>query len=154
MKIKNCYLWLGISLAVTIYYGLISYHHGFSQDYIVQDDVRQHIVWLQKLIDPELFPNDFIAEYFESLAPLGFKALYSWTAKFGIEPIWLARILPTILAIITTIYTYLFTLKILPKASTGFLATLFVNQLIWLNDDLITATPRAFLYPYFAAFLY
>ena len=154
MKIKNYYLWLGISLAVTIYYGIISYQHSFSQDYIVQDDIRQHIVWLQKLIDPELFPNDIIAEYFESLAPLGFKTLYSWAAKVGIEPISLARVLPTILAIITSVYTYLFTLKILPKPRTGFLATLFVNQLIWLNDDLITATPRAFLYPLLAAFLY
>ena len=154
MKIKNYYLWLGISLVFTIYYGLISYYYGFSQDYIVQDDVRQHIVWLQKIIYPELFPNDFIAVYFESLAPLGFKTLYSWGAKLGIEPICLARILPTVLSIITTVYTYLFTLKILPKASTGFLATLFVNQLIWLNDDLITATPRAFLYPLLAAFLY
>ena len=154
MKIKNYYLWLGISLAVTIYYGIISYQHSFSQDHIVQDDIRQHIVWLQKLIDPELFPNDIIAEYFESLAPLGFKTLYSWAAKVGIEPISLARVLPTILAIITSVYTYLFTLKILPKPRTGFLATLFVNQLIWLNDDLITATPRAFLYPLLAAFLY
>ena len=154
MKIKNYYLWLGISLAVTIYYGLISYSHGFSQDYIVQDDVRQHIVWLQKLISPELFPNDFIAEYFESLAPFGFKTLYFQAAKLGIEPIWLAKILPTILAVITAIYTYFFTLKILPKASCAFLATLFVNQLVWLNDDLVTATPRAFLYPLLAAFLY
>ena len=154
MKIKNYYLWVGISLVFTIYYGLISYYYGFSQDYIVQDDVRQHIVWLQKFIDPELFPNDFIADYFKSLAPLGFKTLYFGGAKLGIEPIWLARILPTVLSIITTVYTYLFTLKILPKASSGFLATLFVNQLIWLNDDLITATPRAFIYPLLAAFLY
>lgn len=154
MKIKNYYLWLGISLAVTIYYGLISYQYNFSQDYIVQDDIRQHIVWLQKLDDPELFANDFIADYFESLASIGFKTLYWWSANLGIEPILLARILPTVLAIITTIYTYLFTLKILPKASCGFLATLFVNQLIWLNDDLITATPRAFVYPLLAAFLY
>ena len=153
-KINNYYLWLSISLAVTIYYGLISYSYGFSQDYIVQDDVRQHIVWLQNLIDTELFPNDFIAEYFESLAPLGFKYLYLYAAKLGIEPIWLARILPTVLAIITTVYTYLFTLKILSKASCAFLATLFVNQLIWLNDDLITATARAFVYPLLAAFLY
>ena len=154
MRIKNCYLWLGISLAVTIYYGLVSYYHGFSQEYIVQDDVRQHIVWLQRLIDTELFSNDFIAEYFKSLAPLGFKTLYYVAAKLGIEPILLARILPTILGTITTIYTYLFTLKILPKASCAFLATLFVNQLLWLNDDLITATPRAFLYPLLTAFLY
>ena len=153
-KINNYYLWLSISLLFTLYYGIVSYYHGFSQEYIVQDDIRQHIVWLQRLIDPELFPNDFIADYFENLAPLGFKALYFKAAKLGIEPIWLARILPTVLAIITTVYIYLFTLKILPKASTGFLATLFVNQLVWLNDDLITATPRAFLYPLLAAFLY
>ena len=153
-SVNNRYLWLGISLLFTLYYGIISYHHGFSQDYIVQDDVRQHIVWLQRLIDPELFTNDFIADYFENLALLGFITLYTWAAKIGIEPVWLSKILPTVLAIITTIYTYLFTLKILPRASSGFLATLFVNQLIWLNDDLISATPRAFLYPLLAAFLY
>ncbi|MEM9276375.1 MAG: hypothetical protein AAGA80_26000, partial [Cyanobacteria bacterium P01_F01_bin.143] len=32
--------------------------------------------------------------------------------------------------------------------------SLFINQLIWLNDDLVSATPRAFVYPLFAAFLY
>ena len=151
---KNYYLWLGVSLFFTLYYGLISYNHAFSQEYIVQDDVRQHIIWLQKYIDPELFTNDLIADYFQSLAPLGFEALYFWTAKVGIEPVWLAKILPVILAIITTVYTYLFTLKILPRASCAFLSTLLVNQLIWLNDDLISATPRAFIYPFLAAFLY
>ncbi len=151
---QNYYLWLGISLLFTLYYGLISYYHAFSQEYIVQDDIRQHIIWLQKYIDPELFPNDLIADYFQSLAPVGFEALYFWAAKVGIEPVWLAKILPMILAIITTVYTYLFTLKILPRASCAFLATLLVNQVIWLNDDLISATPRAFIYPFLTAFLY
>ncbi|HEY9769888.1 MAG TPA: hypothetical protein V6C71_15570 [Coleofasciculaceae cyanobacterium] len=151
---QNYYWWLGISLLFTLYYGLLSYYHAFSQEYIVQDDIRQHIIWLQKYIDSELFPNDFIADYFQSLAPLGFEALYFWTAKVGFEPVWLAKILPVILAIITTVYIYLFTLKILPRASCAFLASLLVNQLIWLNDDLISATPRAFIYPFLAAFLY
>lgn len=153
-RVNNYYLWSSISLLVALYYGLVSCYYVFSQDYIVQDDVRQHIVWLQKYIDPELFPNDSIANYFQSLAPVGFEALYYWTAKLGIEPLWLAKILPTILAIITTVYIYLFALKILPKASCAFLATLFVNQLLWLNDDLVSATYRAFIYPLLAAFLY
>ena len=153
-RVNNYYLWLSVSLIVTLYYGVVSYYYASSYDYIVQDDVRQHIVWLQKYIDPELFPNDIIADYFQKLAPLGFKNFYYWAAKAGIEPVSLSKIIPTILAIATTIYSYLFCLKIIPRASCAFLSTLFINQLMWLNDDLISATPRAFLYPLLAGFLY
>jgi len=120
----------------------------------VQDDARQHVVWLQRFVDSELFSQDIIADYFQSLAPIGYKILYFLFAKVGIEPILLARILPPILGIITTIYIYLFILEILPIGICGFFSSLFINQLIWLNDDLVSATPRAFVYPLFAAFLY
>ncbi|WP_319422480.1 hypothetical protein [Pleurocapsa sp. FMAR1] len=151
---KDFYFWLGVSLLFALYYGLFFYYQVFSHEYIVQDDARHHVVWLQKFIDPKLFPNDLIADYFQSLAPLGFKALYFLMAKIGIQPIVLAKILPPILGLITTVYIYLFSLEILPLASCAFLSSLFVNQLIWLNDDLVSATPRAFLYPILAAFLY
>jgi hypothetical protein len=75
-------------------------------------------------------------------------------AKLGLEPILLAKILPPILGLITTIYIYFFTLEILHIATCGFLSSLFLNQLIWLNYDLVSGTPRAFIYPLFAAWLY
>ena len=153
-KYRHFGLWFGLSIIVCLYYGLISAHYGLSQDYVVQDDARQHVVWLQRFIDPQLFPHDLIADYFTSLAPWGYKAFYWLAAKIGIEPIFFAKILPIFLGLITTIYTYLFSLQILPLPSTAFLSSFFLNQLIWLNDDLITATPRAFLYPLFAAWLY
>ncbi|MDJ0595581.1 MAG: hypothetical protein QNJ72_37290 [Pleurocapsa sp. MO_226.B13] len=148
------YLWLGISILFCLYYGIYFYYYVFSHDYIVQDDARQHIVWLQRFSDPELFPQDIIANYFSGLAPLGFKSLYFLAAQVGIEPILLAKLLPPILALITTIYIYLFTLEILPIPITAFFSSLLLNQLIWLNDDLVSATARAFLYPLLAAFLY
>ena len=151
---QTYYLYLAISLLITLYYGIYFYYFVFSQEYIVQDDVRQHIVWLQRFIDPDLFPQDITSEYFYSLAPLGFKSLYILLAKLGISPLLLALLLPPILAIITTIYIYLFTLKILPIPIAGCLSSLFINQLMWLNDDLVSATPRAFVYPLFAGFLY
>ena len=86
-KCSHFRLWVGLSVLVCLYYGLISAHYGLSQDYIVQDDARQHVVWLQRFIDPELFPNDLIADYFMSLAPMGYKTVYWLTAKVGIEPI-------------------------------------------------------------------
>lgn len=153
-KLNNQYFWLGISLVITLYYGLYFYYYVFSQKYIVQDDVRQHIVWLQRFIDPELFPQDIISEYFYSLAPLGFKSLYVAAVKLGIAPLLLAKLLPPTLAIVTTVYVYFFTCEILSIPVSGCLSSLFINQLMWLNDDLVSATHRAFIYPLFAAFLY
>jgi hypothetical protein len=145
---------LGISLLVALYYGFCFYYFVFNQEYIVQDDARQHVVWLQRFIDPDLFPDDLIANYFSGLAPIGFKFIYLSVAKLGFEPILLAKLLPPILAIVTTIYLYLFTLQIFPIPLAGLISSLLINQLIWLNDDLVSATPRAFIYPLFAAFLY
>ncbi|GAB4540249.1 MAG: hypothetical protein Tsb0014_31310 [Pleurocapsa sp.] len=151
---NNNYFWLIISVIFAVYYGAVSCYYAFSQDYLVQDDARQHVVWLQRYIDSELFPNDIIADYFVNLAPLGYKSFYWLFARLGIEPIVLAKILPTFLGLTTTIYIYWFSLAIIPLPSCAFLSSLFINQLMWLNDDLISATPRAFLYPLFAAFLY
>ena len=120
----------------------------------MQDDARQHVIWLQRFIDPELFPNDIIADYFIKLAPLGYKTIYWLGAKLGIAPAIFAKILPAILGLITTLYIYHFSYNIIPSESCAFFSSLFINQLMWLNDDLISATPRAFLYPIFAAFLY
>ena len=146
--------WLGISLLVSLYYGAQFYYFVFSHEYIVQDDARQHVVWLQRFIDRDLFSHDIIADYFYGLAPLGFKSLYLAAAKLGLEPILFAKILPPILAIVTTVYVYLFTLQISSIPIAGFISSLLMNQLIWLNDDIVSATARAFVYPLFAAWLY
>jgi hypothetical protein len=151
---RGANFYLGISLLVALYYGFCFYYFVFNQEYIVQDDARQHVVWLQRFVDADLFPDDLIANYFSGLAPIGFKYLYFLVAKLGLEPILLAKLLPPVLAIITTIYLYLFTLQIFPKPLAGCISSLLINQLLWLNDDLVSATPRAFIYPLFAAFLY
>ncbi|WP_083602310.1 hypothetical protein [Hydrococcus rivularis] len=150
----NTLFWFSLSLSVNLYFGLVSIGHGFSQDYIIQDDVRQHVVWLQRFVDPQLFPNDLIADYFQTLAPVGYKFFYWSMAKLGIESILLAKILPLVLGSIATVYLFFFSLKIFPIPSGAFLISLLFNQVIWNNDDLISATPRAFVYPFFAAFLY
>ncbi|MFM6402992.1 MAG: hypothetical protein ACKPFF_40485, partial [Planktothrix sp.] len=45
-------------------------------------------------------------------------------------------------------------LNIFPRPEAAFLGILILNENLWMNDDLISATPRAFLYPIFAAFMY
>jgi hypothetical protein len=147
-------LWLSISLLVALYYGLVTIAHAFSYPLIVQDDVRQHVVWMQRFTDPELFPNDWIANYFQSVAPLGFKAVFAGAAKLGLPALTFVKILPLLLSLGTTVYLFFIFLELFPSPFGAFLSTLITNQLLWLNDDLISGTPRAFVYPIFAAFLY
>ncbi len=122
--------------------------------YIIQDDARQHVVFLQRLVNPQLFSHDLIADYFETMAPAGYKLLYWGAAKLGIMPIEFAKILPLGLSLITTAYLYSACLQLFPIPLSGFLATLILNQQLWMRSDLVSATPRAFVYPIFAAFLY
>jgi hypothetical protein len=146
--------WRVASLMIPVYYGLLSVYFAFSHPYIVQDDARQHLVWLQRFVDPQLFPHDVIADYYRAIAPPGFTAFYAGFAQLGIEPLILAKILPLFLGIITTFYGFKLLLEILPIPAAAWVGSLILNQVIWLKDDVISASPRAFLYPIFAAFLY
>ncbi|MEB3359240.1 MAG: hypothetical protein VKK04_21115 [Synechococcales bacterium] len=144
---------LGLSLIAPIYYGLLTLGHTLRHPYIVQDDARQHVVWFWRSLNPALFPDDPIADYFQTLAPLGFRFVYGTAADLGIDPLLLARLLPLPLALIATIYLFRLTWRIIPSPLSAWLATLIFNQHLWLNDDLVSATPRAFVYPLFAMFL-
>ncbi|MGL5081764.1 MAG: hypothetical protein ACRC8A_09785 [Microcoleaceae cyanobacterium] len=134
--------------------GIWAFTKAFQTDYVIQDDARSHVVWMLRFVDPELFPRDFIINYFQSVAPLGYRTLYQGLELFGIHPFLANKLLPTILGLISTGYCFGVCWQIFPVPMAGFLATFLLNQNLWLKDDLITATPRAFFYPLFLAFLY
>jgi hypothetical protein len=145
---------LGLSLITTILYALLALRPGFQAEFVVQDDARQHIFWMYRWLDSTLFPNDWIAHYFESVAPKGYASLYRGVAALGIDPFQFNKVLPMGLALVTAFYSYRACLKLLPVPIAAFLTTLFLNQTLWDRDDLISGTARAFVYPIFAAFLY
>ena len=154
LKTPDVAFWFCISFIAPLYFGLISFFYATSSDYIVQDDARIHVVWLQRLIDPDLFVNDAIATYLEAIQPAGYGILFKLVAAFGIEPLFFAKIAPLMLALVATAYLFWVALRILPVPMSGFLVTLILNQNIWIRDDLISTAPRAFIYPIFSAFLY
>ena len=146
--------WLTLSLTFTTLYAILGLKQAFSAEYIVQDDARQHVFWMMRFVDPELFPNDFIANYFQSVAPAGYSTLYKLAATIGIHPLFFHKILPLFLGLISTYYCFGLCLEMLPVPMTGFIASLLLNQHMWMTDDLASTTPRAFIYPIFLAFLY
>lgn len=135
-------------------YGILVLQQAFTTEYVVQDDARQHVFWMRRFLDPDLFPNDWIADYFQAVAPWGYTAFYQAFAAIGIDPMFLAKILPFGLGLLTTAYGFAVSMQILPIPFTGFLSAVLVQQVLWTHDDVASATPRAFMPLLFLAFLY
>jgi hypothetical protein len=146
------WFWLSLTFAVT--YAILGMRQSFGGEYVVQDDARQHVFWMRRFLDPELFPNDLIADYFQSTAPIGYAAIYQAAAAISIDPLWFNKVLPLALGLITTGYCFALCLQLLPVPLTGFVAALLLNQNLWIQDDLMSGIARAFVYPIFLAFLY
>ncbi|WP_236738845.1 hypothetical protein [Chroogloeocystis siderophila] len=109
---------------------------------------------MRRFLDSELFPNDLLADYFQSVAPLGYTNLYRFFATMGIDPMLLNKFIPTVLGVITTGFCFGTCLQMFAVPLAGFFATLLLNQYLWLRDDLVSGTAVAFFYPLFSAFLF
>lgn len=138
-----------LSLAFSALYGGLALHQAFDGKFIVQDDARQHVFWMQRFINPHHFQDDLIADYFQSIAPIGYAAIYRLGAWLGIDPHLLNKLLPFGLGLLITYFAYRVTLRLLPVPLAGFSAALLLNQSLWLKDDLVSGTSRAFAFPLF-----
>lgn len=146
--------WFGSSLLVAILYGLWGIAPIWRSPYIINDDARQHVFWMERFLDPTLFPQDLIANYFQSVAPWGYTHFYHLFAGMGLSPLGFSRVLPLIIGVIATLYGFKVCRQLLPIPFAGFVAALLLNQLFWAHDDLASATPRAFMPLFFLMFLY
>lgn len=151
---KSVLLWLTLSLVFTIFYGILGLQKAFRGEYVVQDDAREYVFWMQQFVDSKLLPNDLIANYFQSITPLGFAFIYKLMAGLGIHPLLLSKILPIVLGLIVAVYCFWLCIEIFPVPIAGFISTLLLHQSLWFKSDLVSATPKAFIYPLLLAFLY
>lgn len=146
--------WFSLSLTFATMYAIPGLKRAFSSEYVIQDDARQHVFWTLRFLDPELFANDLIADYYQLAAPLGYTTFYRIFAQVGIDPIVVSKLLPIVLGLITTGYCFCLCLEMFPVPSAGFISTMLLNQILWGNAALVNATPRAFFYAFILAFLY
>ncbi|ELS03068.1 hypothetical protein Xen7305DRAFT_00027870 [Xenococcus sp. PCC 7305] len=146
--------WFIVTLVFALSYSILALKKAFQGEWVVQDDARQHVFWMMRYVNPNLFPNDLIADYFQSVAPFGYSSLYRGAVALGFDPLVFNKLLPPIIGIVTTCYCFLLSKEILPIPFGCFATSLMLNQTLWMKDDIISGTPRAFVYPFFLAFLY
>lgn len=151
---RRMLFWLGLSLVCSAYFASEGLRQAFSSQYVVQDDARQHVFWMERFVDGGLFPKDLSADYFQAMAPYGYTGLYGLMALLKVDPLLLNKLLPSVLGLVATAYCFGLCFQILRVPTAAFISALLLNQSLWMQDDLVSATPRAFLYPLLLAFLY
>jgi hypothetical protein len=145
---------LALALLVSLWLSALCLVQAFSSPGVVQDDARQHVFWAYRYLDPGLFPGDLIADYFQAVAPFGYRLLYRAAAWVGLDPFVFNQLLPPVLGAVTTLFVFHLARALTPAPLTAFLATVLLNLMLWGVDDIPSGTPRAFGYPLLAASLY
>jgi hypothetical protein len=112
----------------------------------IQEDGRQFLFWIARFLDPELFRGDLIADYFQAVTPPGYALLFRGLSWFG-DPLLASKIVPYLLGLLVAGFTYLSVRRLHPSPATAFLATVLLSWYVWQEQDLASATPRAFSLP-------
>jgi hypothetical protein len=158
-RVRAHFPWLLAAMTIAAIYGGLMLQQGFATPYTIQDDARQHVFWMQRFGDPALFRGaskggDLIADYFQAVAPAGYTALYRTAAALGLEPLVFCKLLPLPLMVIIGGLGYGIGAQLLPLPIAGFASSVLLSQSVAMTDSVASGTPRAFIYPLFAAFLY
>lgn len=152
MRLGGHLPWLGLVAAAGLFFALGVSAPALGQPFVVEEDVRQHVFWVSRLRDPALFPNDPIADYFQSLASPGHIALY-YVATLFTDPISFSKLLPLLLTVLLAGFGYLLGWRLSRRRSAAALGAVLLAWAVWWQDDLASATPRGFATPLLVAFL-
>ena len=123
------WLWFSGSMLYALGCGSLALRQAFSSDYVLADDVRQHVFWMFRFLDPTLFPNDPIADYFQSIAPPGFSALYRALAALGIDPLLASKVIPLPLGLLTIAFFFGAAVRLLRSGSGCLISSYFVMSM-------------------------
>jgi hypothetical protein len=153
-KIHPATLWLILNLGIAALYAGLAMQEAFSIPGMIQDDARVYLIGMQRFLDPELFANDIMAKYFQSVTPWGLSTLFWFASRIGISPIVFSKLLPAFLSMLLGWYGYRLTIALFPIPSAAFLSSLILLQSYWFRDDFTAAAPRSFWGVLLVAFLY
>lgn len=140
-------VWLGLTLLLAALAAALGLADAFAPDWLAQDDARQHVFWMARLAEPSAFPNDPIADYFQSVAPPGYVWTYRLGTLVGLDPWTGNRLIPALLTPLIGWLAFRLATRLGATPFGAFLAGWLLVVNLWLMDDLPSGTPRAFAVP-------
>jgi hypothetical protein len=145
---------LSLALILSVLYAIPDLRTAFSGPYVAQNDARQHVFWMQRFNDPQLFPDDWIADYYQTIAPWGYDVLYRAFGWLGVEPLLACKLVGLPIAVAAAGYAFALGARVLATPTAALLSSALLSQANWSTSDLASGTPHGFATLLFVAFLY
>lgn len=144
------YLIYVLVAAAAVY--LFAQWNAVSNQYLINDDVRQQIYWMQSWIDPELYQDDVISRYARSYVPWGVQAVYALGSLF-MNPVQFTKVVAGVLFVATA--GFLFGIGLQFRDDLTAVLVVCVSFLFGVFlDRMAGGLSRGFVYPLMAAYLY
>lgn len=145
--------WLIAALGLTLLFASRTMAPAIKAGNVVQDDARQQVFWMYRFLDPELFQNDLMADYFETMTPPGYAAVYR-ALSLAVDPLRANKLLPPVIGLASGLFIFLLVRRLHPAPEAAFLGSVLATWFFWQHNAPASATPRAFLLPLLAAVLW
>lgn len=149
-KTRYCYLLLVILSALFVY--VVGHYEALTNQYVINDDVRQQIYWMQRWQDPELFQDDFLTRYAESYVPIGVKSIYYAFSPI-INPVQFSKVVTGFLFVVNAVLLFFIGTRFtddftaLIMATGSFLFTSFMSKISG-------GMSQSFAYPLMLGYIY
>lgn len=114
----------------------------------LNDDARQQIWPLRRLVDRDLFAGDLIASYYLDCMPVGFKLVYSSSGRL-VDPATMSRVLPYGLLALVMFGAGMTAFSVAGRFGLFFSLASVLGSAVYL-DRMTGGLPRAFGYPILA----
>ncbi len=149
-KQRYGYLLLVMFSTLSVY--VIGHFDALTNPYVINDDVRQQIYWMQRWQDPDLFQDDILTRYAENYVPIGVKSLY-YAFSWIMNPVQFSKALTGFLFVINGVLLFMIGTRFaddftaLVFATCSFLFTSFISKISG-------GMSQSFAYPMMLAYLY
>ncbi|MFH0823048.1 MAG: hypothetical protein V2B18_09890, partial [Pseudomonadota bacterium] len=142
---------LYVAAAAMVVY-VYAHREALTNPYVINDDVRQQIYWMQEWREPGLFEGDPLTRYARNYVPFGVKAIYRVGAIF-MDPIQFTKVVTGFVFVLTAVFLFLLGRE-LGDDVLGFLlsGTFFLfGGFLWRMSGGLS---RSFVYPLLIAYLW
>jgi hypothetical protein len=129
---------------------VLAHFQALANPFVINDDVRQQLYWMQQWQDPALFRGDFLTGYARAYVPWGLKGLY-WLASWWISPLAFSKLLAGFLFVFLAICLFKIGTRLADRRLGGAMVACFWLMPFFL-DNLSGGLSRSFAAPLLAFF--
>jgi len=152
MPLCNRHTLLPALLATALCVYLFAHRAAILSPYVINDDVRQQVYWMQQYQDDRLYAGDYPTRYASAYVPWGVQLVYAAAAPF-VNPVQFSKVLTALLFLFSVGMMFLLARRLAGQTAALMAACIFCYFGFFLGA-ISGGLSRAFVFPMLLWYLY